>query len=175
MKNFILTLIISVFILLSNNAESSILKIGEMERIGCENIYKRDTGPITYDFCQSLKHSGLSKINYFYNKTITEQINPLPIYNFLPVRFYTEDGLIFHGGFVHLYFKKNKVDFLQGDFIIKFDVDTDVPSIPVSNPDEDDLDNDLDNDYVNVPEPNTLFIFAFAVIILMTIRYNKYK
>lgn len=171
MKNFILTLIISVFILFSNNAGSSILKIGEMKRIGCENIYKRDAGPITYDFCQSLKHSGLSKINYFYNKTITEQINPLPIYNFLPIRFYTEDGLLFNAGFVGWYFNMDKIDFLYGDFIIKFDVDTDIPTIPVSNPDED----DLDNDYVNVPEPSTLFIFAFVVIILMTISYNKYK
>ena len=170
MKNLI-TFIICVFAFLPINANSSIVKIGNAQQIKCENIYKRDSGPITYDYCQSLKHSGLSIINHYYDKTITDQINPLPIYDLLPVRFYTEDGLLFNAGFVGWYFKRNKVDFVKGDFIIKFDVEPHIPTIPVNNPDED---NNEDN-YVSVPEPSTVYIFMIALVILVSISYNRYK
>jgi hypothetical protein len=172
MKNIILYTVIVIALLLPTSLDASVIRIGSIEEITCNNIFKRDSGPVIYDYCRSLKNKGLAHLNHNYQKTLTNNNYFVPILGLFPVRFYTEDGLLFAGGYVNWFFKPGKINFTSGDFVVKFDVD--VPDIiDVSNPN---LPGDEEYDEViSVPEPSSLIIFGFSLIILISLTYNRYK
>jgi len=171
MKSIIFYTVIIIALLLPTSLDASVIRIGSIEEISCNNIFKRDSGPVIYDYCRSLKNKGLVYLNHNYKKTLTNNNKFVPFLSLFPVRFYTEDGLLFAGGYANWFFKPGKINFSSADFVVKFDVD--VPDIiDVSNPD---LPGDEDNEVISVPEPNTLMIFGFALIILISLSYNRYK
>ena len=134
---------------------SEVSRVGGIQKITCNNIYKKTREPISEHLCNSFKSSGLFDINKKYEKLLTNELDHSDInLSYKDVKFYTEEGVLFTGGNPSKFFKDSNIEFYFSDFVVKFEVE------PVI----------VEEDITEVFEPNSLVLFLTVVLIMLIFR-----